>query len=247
MSDETTPGAEPVAAVEQAAPPVVVDDTDAPDAVKTSVPETDPTDDTAEPDEISFIKPDGVNVHPDDEALWQQRARAYDSQYAGPEHWRRVLNILAATGSIPSALRVVGFSRTKFTLRRERYVEFGEAVQQALDYYRHTSIEGSIRARAIDGVLEPVWHKGAHCGYKRVYSDTLLIRLAEAEMPEKYKPKMDVSNTINVTATGGIPDQMTEEELAVEAEKAAQRRGETTIPPENPADAPTEPVPDADI
>lgn len=158
-----------------------------------------------------------------------------------------MLNILAATGSIPNALRVVGFSRTKFTLRRERYVEFGEAVQQALDFYKHSAIEGSIRARAIDGVLEPVYHKGGLVGYKRVYSDTLLIRLAEAEMPEKYKPKVDVSNTIHVTSTGGIPDQMTEEELAVEAEKEANKRGETTIKPDAPGEPKAEPIADAEI
>lgn len=195
-----------------AAEPVPADDTDAPDQVKTE-PTPDAADETAEPDEISFLPVDR-NIHPSDEALWQQRARAYDSQYAGPEHWRRVLNVLAATGSIPLALRIVGFSRHKFTLRRERYVEFGEAVQQALDYFNHATLERAAVARAVDGVLEPVYHKGLHVGYKRVYSDTLLIRLLEANDPEKFKPKMDVNSTTTVTVTGGLPpDEPIEEDL----------------------------------
>ena len=48
------------------------------------------------------------------------------------------------------------------------------------------AIRAEIQRRAIAGVEEPVFYKGAVCGHITRYSDRLLERLAQARMPEEY-------------------------------------------------------------
>ena len=52
-------------------------------------------------------------------------------------------------------------------------------------------LEEEARRRAIEGVDEPVFHDGAVCGYKRRYSDTLLIFLMKGLMPERYRERTE--------------------------------------------------------
>lgn len=160
--------------------------------------------------------PDEANVHPDEEQIWRKRARAYDSRYKGPEHWRRALNVIASTGSIPLARRELGISSKAFNDRRERYPEFAEEIVDALAFFREATLERAAVARAVDGILKPVWHKGDHVGYERVYSDTLLGKLLEANMPDKYKQKVELSTPNKITITGGLQQEKSQEELAIE-------------------------------
>lgn len=136
---------------------------------------------------------------------WRKRADEYDSAYKGPPHWVRAINVIAATGSLPLALREANVARAAFNKRRERYPEFAEAIDEANQYFREVSLEQTASMRAIDGTLKDVYHKGAVVGQERIYSDTLMVKLLEANSPEKFKPKVDVSNTIEVEITGGLP------------------------------------------
>lgn len=63
---------------------------------------------------------------------------------------------------------------------------FAEAKEQAVE-----CLEREARRRAIEGVDEPVYQGGELVGYKRRYSDTLLIFMLKAEAPDKYKERMD--------------------------------------------------------
>lgn len=49
------------------------------------------------------------------------------------------------------------------------------------------AIESELVRRAVKGVEEAVWYKGEEVGYKTVYSDGLLSKLAEARLPEFSK------------------------------------------------------------
>jgi hypothetical protein len=62
--------------------------------------------------------------------------------------------------------------------------EFEEAHKEACD-----RLEQEARRRAVEGVDEPVFYKGEHCGVVRKYSDTLLIFLLNGAMPHKYKSR----------------------------------------------------------
>ena len=48
-------------------------------------------------------------------------------------------------------------------------------------------IEDEAIRRAVNGVSEDVYYMGAVCGSKRNYSDALLGKLLEGNMPEKYR------------------------------------------------------------
>lgn len=51
----------------------------------------------------------------------------------------------------------------------------------------YLGIESELIRRAVNGVEESVWYKGEEVGYKTVYSDGLLSKLAEARLPDFSK------------------------------------------------------------
>lgn len=55
------------------------------------------------------------------------------------------------------------------------------------------NLEAEARRRAVEGVEEPVFHKGQVCGTIRKYSDTLLIFLLKGAVPEKYRERFEHS------------------------------------------------------
>jgi hypothetical protein len=59
---------------------------------------------------------------------------------------------------------------------------FSEAQQEVADVLQDKAVE-----RAVEGWLEPVFYRGRQCGTTRRHSDRLLIVLAKAWMPEKYR------------------------------------------------------------
>lgn len=54
-------------------------------------------------------------------------------------------------------------------------------------------MEDEARRRAVEGVQEPVFHKGEQCGTIKKYSDTLMIFLLKAHAPEKYKDRSETT------------------------------------------------------
>ena len=56
------------------------------------------------------------------------------------------------------------------------------------------NIEREIWRRGNHGIKSPVYHQGRLCGFKREYSDTLLIFNAKGLMPEKYKESISMNN-----------------------------------------------------
>ena len=97
------------------------------------------------------------------------------------------LSILAKTGVVAEAARAVGYTDTA-TLQQYRRndEEFAEAWDYALEAAANILEEEADR-RAKDGVLEPVFYKGAVAGYKTNYSDTLLMFRLRGLKPGMYR------------------------------------------------------------
>ena len=57
------------------------------------------------------------------------------------------------------------------------------------------TLEAEARRRAIEGVEEPVFHKGEQVGTLRKYSDVLLIFLLKGARPERYRDNYQRAGT----------------------------------------------------
>lgn len=145
-----------------------------------------------------------VPLPPDPSEAWKERAADYNSQYPGPVHWCRFIDIVAASGSLSFAAKQVGKSMKKVQDRRERFPEFATHVQAALDYFNSAVLERAAFVRAIDGVIEPVFNKGVVVGYVRRFSDALMNKLLEGNL-DKYKNRIDVDVNAPVVIQGGLP------------------------------------------
>src|SRR5207253_3228748 len=93
----------------------------------------------------------------------------------------------AKTGVIRSAARAAEIDRSTVYAWQEHddqfSVRFGQARAESDDRIRE-----EIRRRALSGTLKPVYYLGERVGTIREYSDTLLIFLAKARMPEFRQP-----------------------------------------------------------
>jgi len=115
-----------------------------------------------------------------------------------PDHKSRFIELLRTTGNPSVSARAIGFSPA--TLKRHRQIDelfsedWAEAEMEAAD-----ALEAEARRRALDGVTRERWVGPAESGHfveEVQYSDTLLVRLLEANKPEKFanRSKTELSN-----------------------------------------------------
>lgn len=97
------------------------------------------------------------------------------------------------TGNVTFAATQVGIARNTHYhcwMKDEKYAEaFASAREEAVDL-----LELEARRRAIAGVEEPVFYKGAVVGQIRKYSDVLLIFLLKGNRPEKYRDRTEITD-----------------------------------------------------
>ena len=109
------------------------------------------------------------------------------------------------TANVTRSAKAAGINARRhydWLARDPEYVEkFEEAYLAACD-----ELEAEARRRAVEGVKEPVYQGGANVGYKRRYSDTLLIFLLKGHLPEKYADRKHISANV-----GGGPLELVEE------------------------------------
>lgn len=156
----------------------------------------------------------------------------------------------ARTGNLTLAAASAGVSRDTVYHWRNNDSIFDEAMEEAEAVARDLLVE-EIRRRGVDGVDEPVVHMGRFTFYQdpdtgelirdsrgipkpltvKRYSDTLLLRLAEARMPEQFRAnhRVDVHNENPAVIFAPVP-QGQDEWLAQFgqgdiAEQARQRLG----------------------
>lgn len=126
------------------------------------------------------------------------------------------LRVLSKTSSPTKAARIAGVHRTGMYRLRDKNRDFARLWKRAMKYRAELLEDEAIR-RAVEGVEEPVFYMGAICGYKRNYSDSLLSKLLEGNMPEKYRQnhKVEVEGNLGV-ATLVLPAATTAEEWAAQ-------------------------------
>jgi hypothetical protein len=108
----------------------------------------------------------------------------------------RFLSLLRETGNIGISCSSIGRSRStvaKWRSDDESFAaEWREAELDAAD-----ALEMEARRRAMEGVEEPVFYQGVIVGYVDKRSDQLLLRLLEANKPEKFAQRTKTDLTTN--------------------------------------------------
>ncbi len=112
------------------------------------------------------------------------------------------LRHLAASGRVGESAKAAGLkSSTYFNRMRHADPDFLAQWDEALDTAMDI-LEEAAHIRAVDGVEEPVFHKGEQVGVKQRYSDGLLTTLLKANNPDKYRDNTKVD--VNVSGGFGI-------------------------------------------
>ena len=110
----------------------------------------------------------------------------------------KYLRVYAKWGAKMYAAEKAGVSYQTIINHRKSDLTFAEAEKDAYDKFRE-KLERTAVHRAAYGVDEPIYYKGELVGYVRRYSDTLLISLLKAHIPEKFK-----DNALPEGFTGGV-------------------------------------------
>lgn len=79
------------------------------------------------------------------------------------------------------------------------------------------SLEQEAHRRAVIGVRKPVYYKGEEVGATQEFSDQLLITLLKANLPDKYRERIDLSVDVHaeirrMAAEMGVPVELAETE-----------------------------------
>ena len=102
------------------------------------------------------------------------------------------LDALAGSGSVSAAAQAVGLSRTAIYNLRNRDDEAGAAFRAAWDARLKQAVAVLAETafdRAINGIEEPVFHKGEQVGTRVRHNDRLLMFLLKSLDPENYASK----------------------------------------------------------
>jgi hypothetical protein len=110
------------------------------------------------------------------------------------------VQVFAETGNVTAATKAAGIGRTT----HYRWLQADPAYKAEVDNAREEAVERLEREalrRAVEGVDEPVFHKGEVCGQIRRYSDTLLIFMLKAANPEKYRERFEHRANVSLDAS----------------------------------------------
>lgn len=119
--------------------------------------------------------------------------------------WKPVyLAAIALTGSSVAAAEAAGIAPTTYRRARKSDAEFAQAEREARRAAADR-LELEARRRAVEGVLEPVYHQGQICGVLRRYSDKLLMKLLDGNKPKKFRQR--VENVHKPSTTKPMPSR----------------------------------------
>ena len=147
---------------------------------------------------LTEVSPAVQPVHPKKDARKKGGARVGTRGYQAEERdvkQQAFLEGYRHAGNVTAAALHAGVGRQTHYDWLDAYPayvdEFAEAMEESRD-----RLEGEARRRAIQGVLQPVFQGGEHVGDIRKYSDMLLMCLLNAERPEKFRQRYEVSGTV---------------------------------------------------
>lgn len=150
-----------------------------------------------------LLNPDADGARAEDEldTHWSATAasRAAFAELHGVRSYpiiRKWLGAFAVTGNKVRACAMTNVSRARVQGWVDSYPAFRVVLAIATEVAADR-LEAEARRRAEEGVLKPVYQKGIIVGYERVYSDSLMIALLQADRPERFatRSKVDASVT----------------------------------------------------
>lgn len=123
-------------------------------------------------------------------------------QHIKERHQELFLLAYASSGTISAAADKVGIDRNCHYdwIKADKEGTYTARFEHAILQHNET-IEKEIRRRAVDGIVDDVYHNGRVVGQKRIYSDTLLIFSAKANMPNKYKERSQTEHVGEIKIT----------------------------------------------
>lgn len=102
-------------------------------------------------------------------------------------------------------------------------------------------LESAMISRGMRGWKEPVFYKDNKIGYKRKFSDTLLIKALESRKPDVYGKRLDVNQHVSIT-------HMSDGELDKKIDMLLERTGLKALPsPDSAIDAEFEELCDIEL
>lgn len=105
---------------------------------------------------------------------------------------------LAKTGHIENSCLAVGYADSTYLRKLKNSDEnFAAKWEQALVTCAEEVLIPEAQRRAVEGVMQPVYHKGEIAGFKQVYSDQLLMFLIKGAMPSKYGTHVRLDGDLN--------------------------------------------------
>jgi hypothetical protein len=129
-----------------------------------------------------------------------------------PADWtERFLAEYSKTGNLSHSARKARVTRAGVYERRDVDPAFAKALQTAREE-ANDALEAEAHRRAVTGTLEPVFYKGAKIASIRRFSDTLLIVLLKANLPDKYKERRDITTDGQPIGALGL-NELTDDEL----------------------------------
>ncbi len=135
-----------------------------------------------------------------------------------PEFEENLLECLRQGASVNDVIESHNISRRTIYSRIRSDEEWKERWEEAIKI-GDDAIRDEIRRRAMNGVLEPVYHEGEVVGHKRKYSDILLMFLAKSRMPEFRENNHEHNHTFNFE---GIAERFAARIAAIAATREAR-------------------------
>jgi len=113
------------------------------------------------------------------------------------EEWHPVksdafIEALAKFGTISKACEVSKLCRGTIYMWRKEHPEFKARFDAAIAAFGERLEDEAVR-RAHDGWEEPVFYQGVVVGSIRKFDSNLMVKLLEANIPDKFRPKTDIN------------------------------------------------------
>ncbi len=121
------------------------------------------------------------------------------------QQFQLFLSALAEGLTVSGACKRAGIARTTAYAHRRDNPIFAEAWDDASAAGVDALID-EMRRRAVEGVERRVFYQGECIDVVREYSDSLLLALAKARMPELFRERYDINSKVIVDHAAEILD-----------------------------------------
>ena len=123
----------------------------------------------------------------------KKAAQPHSTRAREPFSWEpKFLEVLEHKGNVSEACRAAKVARRTVYEAKERHEDFAASWQESLAV-AVDAIEAEAHRRAVAGIDKPIFFQGDQCATVKEYSDTLMLSLLKAHLPDKYRERRDVT------------------------------------------------------